>query len=200
MYPVITISREVYSGGHTIGEMVANSLGIPFLDKSIIINAAKATGIDIEDVEKHDETGSIFAKYRNGRFTNGLYLGDDQDRIFDAQEQIIIETAKKGPCVIVGRCADAILTKAGIPCLKVYIHADEEYRRDRLGKKYSDKDTDLKKLLKKKDKGRKFYYHYYTDQEMGDSSNYDLCLCSSSLGIEFCADLIIRAAVKANKE
>ncbi len=199
MYPVITISREVGSGGHTIGEKVALSLGIPFLDKGIINEAAKATGFDIEAVEKNDESGSLLAKYRNGRFTQGLYLGDDQDKIFAAQKEIILENAKKGPCVIVGRCADHILKEAGIPSLNVYIHADLEYRLEEYSKRYQGTEAEIKKLVKKIDKGRRFFYHYYTDQELGDSSNYDLCLCSSALGEELCVDLIVRAAIKADR-
>ena len=109
MNTVITISREIGSGGHVIGELVAKKLGIPFMDKEFIREICKETGIDQKLVEMRDEFGSWSDKYFNYNFYNALYMGDPQDSIFKAETEIILEKANKGPCVIVGRCADYIL-------------------------------------------------------------------------------------------
>lgn len=188
MLPIITISREVGSGGHTIGKMVADQLGIPFYDREIIEQVALTTGYEIEKIEDKGEYASFLDKYLNSRFYNGLYLGDDQDKIFYAQKRVIVELAQKGPCVIVGRCADAILAEKNISSLNVFIHADLEVRK-------SHSQMEEKALLKK-DKGRQYYYRFYTERDWGDYSNYHLNLDSGYIGLEGCADIIIEVAKK----
>ncbi|MDO4466215.1 MAG: cytidylate kinase-like family protein [Bacillota bacterium] len=190
MLPIITISREVGSGGHSIGKMVADQLGIPFYDRDIIEQVVVSTGYDVKKIEDKGEFASMWDKYLNARFYNGLYIGDDQDKIFSAQKKVILDLAQKGPCVIVGRCADAILAENNIPSLNVFVHADLETRIKR-----SNLDE---KTLVKKDKGRQYYYRFYTEREWGDYPNYHLNLDSGYLGLDACADII--AQVAQNKE
>ncbi|MCR5665697.1 MAG: cytidylate kinase-like family protein [Eubacterium sp.] len=197
MNTVITISREIGSGGHAIGELVAEKLGIPFLDRDFINEICKETGMDQKLVEAQDESGSWSNKYFNTNFYNALYMGDPQDSIFMAQRDIIMEHAKKGPCVIVGRCADFILREAGIKCLNVFIYADKEIRAKTL--KVRDENITNEKMLAKKDKGRRFYYKYYTDQTFGDAKNYHMSIDSGFFGIEKSADLIIGALKKVDE-
>ena len=197
MNTVITISREIGSGGHVIGELVAKKLGIPFMDKEFIREICKETGIDQKLVEMRDEFGSWSDKYFNYNFYNALYMGDPQDSIFKAEREIILEKANKGPCVIVGRCADYILKEAGIKCLNVFIYADKEIREKAL--KFRDDKITSEKMLIKKDKGRRFYYKFYTDQTFGDPKNYHLSIDSGYFGVEECADLIISALKKVDK-
>jgi len=194
MYPVITISRQVGSEGHTIGAMVAKELGIPLLDKYFISEVAKTMGIQEDKIEKSGEYLSTFEKLMSARFYNGLYLGDEQDKMFQIQKDIILAEVKKGPCVIVGRCADVILQEAGIPCLNVFVRADMEFREANYRKRYPEIGSDIEKILHKRDKGRIGYYHFYTDREWGKIENYDLMLNSGKLGLEKCAELILQAA------
>lgn len=199
MLPIITISREVGSNGHTIGEMLAKELNIPLLDKAFISEVAKETGFDTANIEKRSEYFSQFDLYMNARFYNGLYLGDDQSDMFYIQKNIILEQVKKGPCVIVGRCADAILKEAGIPALNVFVHADMAYRIKTYKERFPEIGEDVQKLMRKKDKGRRAYYRFYTDAEWGDANSYDLTLDSSTLGTEICTALIIQAAKALDK-
>lgn len=184
MLPVITISREVGSRGHAIGQMVAKALNIPFYDRDIIEKVSLETGLNSEFIEDKGEFASIFEKYWNSRFVNGIYLGDDQDKIFYAQKKTILDYAAQGPCVIVGRCADAILADHNIPSLNVFIHADIDVR-----KKNSGLDE---KTLQKKDKHRQTYYRFYTDRDWGDFNNYHLNLDSGYLGEQLCTDIIVK--------
>lgn len=194
MYPVITISREVGSGGHAIGEKVAEMLGIPFYDREIIEKVAQTTGYDAETVQSQGEYASALQKYLGSKFYNGLYLGDAQDEIFYAQKIFILEKAKEGPCVIVGRCADYILEEAKVPTLNVFIHADLEYRKKNVARQLNDENAPIEKILAGKAKGRKYYYRYYTDREWGDYQNYHLNLDSGYLGEDTCAQLIAEIA------
>lgn len=194
MYPIITISREVGSEGHAVGEMVAKELGIPLLDKAFVAEVAGRMGFDEEKILNKGEYLYPFEKYMDTKTYMGHIISDDQDAIFRVQREIILEEAKKGPCVIVGRCADVILEEEGIPALNVFIHADMEHRIAVYKKRYPEIRQDMEKLLTKKDKGRRDYYRFYTAHEWGRMTNYDICLNSGALGVEMCASIVAHAA------
>ena len=191
MYPVITISREFGSGGHAIGKAVAEKLDIPFLDREVVLKVAAEMGIDSDVVESKGEHASRFSKYLNTRFYNGLYIGDEQDEIFTKQKEIIIDCASKGPCVIVGRCSDHILREQGIPAFNVFIHADMELRRKNVAERFQSADVDISKLIEKNDRGRRYYYKYYTGNDWDDYRNYDISFNTSCISEEQCVDIII---------
>lgn len=203
MIPVISISREFGSGGHSIGEKVAKELDIPFYDGEIVIKAAKESGYARELVEEQGETTSSASKWFDISASSSMYFQSPQDDIFLAQRKVILDAAKEGPCVIVGRCSDYILRNAEIPCLNVLIHADMEHRIARVIQRYSDASTnsvDVRKRILKKDKQRHTYYRYYTDQHWGDYGNYDLALDSGNLGEDTCVHIICELAKKQGGE
>lgn len=113
----------------------------------------------------------------------------DSDKLWLAQQKVITDLAKEGPCVIVGRCADFILRNIA-DCLTVFIHASEEKRAERIVSVYGERDEKPMQRIrdKDKDKKRKAYYEIYTGTEWGKADNYDLCLDSGVLGMEMCAD------------
>ena len=200
MYPVITISREFGSGGHTIGEQVAKTLEIPFYDGEIVNRVALESGYAKELIEEQGETTSSANKWFDISAASAMYFQSPQDEIFLAQRKVILEAAESGPCVIVGRCSDYILRNAEIPCLNVLIHSDLEHRIKRIFERYGDiTNVDVKKRIHKKDKQRRTYYRYYTDQHWGVYSNYDLALDSGSLGEETCIHLICELAKNMNR-
>lgn len=91
--------------------------------------------------------------------------------------------------MIVGRCADYIL-RGKADCLRVFVHADMEFRAERIVKVYGERDESPEQRLRDKDKRRAAYYRFYTDMKWGDARNYDAALNSGTIGIEKCADLI----------
>ena len=191
MHPVITISREFGSGGHSISEKVAQKLGIPFYDGEIVTRVAAESGYAKELIEEQGEYSSSANKWFDISAASAMYFQSPQDENFIAQKKVIQECARKGPCVIVGRCADYILRKEGIPCLNVFIHSDMAHRKERVLKRYgSIENVGIEKRLAKKDKQRRTYYKYYTDQHWGDYRNYDVSLDSGELGEETCVDII----------
>ena len=191
MHPVITISREFGSGGHSISEKVAKKLGIPFYDGEIVTQVAAKSGYAKELIEEQGEYSSSANKWFDISAASAMYFQSPQDEIFIAQKKVILESAQKGPCVIVGRCADYILRKEGIPCLNVFIHSDMAHRKERVLERYGAiENVGIEKRLAKKDKQRKTYYKYYTDQQWGDYRNYDVSLDSGVLGEDTCVDII----------
>ncbi len=199
MYPVITINREFGSGGHSIGEEVAKRLNIPFYDGQIVERCSIESGYAKEIIEEQGEQASNSDKWFNFPSVSYMYYQTPQDEIYLAQRRVIMDIAKEGPCVIVGRCSDYILEYANPPikCAHVLIHADYEHREKRILEKYGEVDgVDIKKRIAKKDKQRRAYYHYYTDRSWGDYNNYNLSLDSGKLGEELCVYLICEMAKK----
>ena len=196
MNKIITISREYGAGGHSIGQQVAKHLGIPFYDRDIIKETAKASGFDPELVEGEGEDVSSASSILNTICAvSSSYFSNTQDAIHDVQKAIILHFAQQGPCVILGRCADEILREAGIDSLSVFIHADEVHRAVRVSEMTGSTDaTQLQKLLAKKDNSRHTYYNHYTGKKWGDSHNYHMTLDSGALGYDTCVKLIVAAA------
>ncbi|MBQ1546899.1 MAG: cytidylate kinase-like family protein [Lachnospiraceae bacterium] len=195
MLPVITISREFGSGGHSIAEAVAKRLDIPFYDGEIVTRAAVESGYAKELIEEQGEAATSANKWFDISAASAMYFQSPQDEIFLAQRKVILDCAKKGPCVVVGRCSDYILKNAEIPALNVLIHADMEHRQARVLERYGEiKNVDIKKRIIKKDKQRRTYYRYYTDQRWGEYRNYDISLDSGTLGEEMCVNLICELA------
>lgn len=186
---IITISREFGSGGRTIGKEVAERLGIPCYDSELLEKIAEQSGFAKEFVAEQGEYAagkSWFSQAFAGRDYRGHSYQDD---LWLVQCRVITELAQKGPCVIVGRCADYILrNKAN--CLRVFIHADMKSRAKRIVELYGDRSDSPEKRLQDKDKRRMAYYQFYTDMKWGDVRNYHIALNSSKLGIEKCVDIL----------
>lgn len=189
MYKVIAISRQFGSGGRTIGKLTAELLGIPCYDKEIIEKVSLNCGFTKDFIESQGE----YANHRTwlGRALEGSNRFEgmtNQDKIWVEQRKVILEVSQS-PCVIVGRCADWIL-KGRQDVLKVFIHADDKSRAERIVKLYGEKTDKPEKRLKDKDKRRAAYYKCYTDAEWGVAANYHVALDSGSLGIDKCAELL----------
>lgn len=184
---VITISREFGSGGRTIGKKTAEKLDIPCYDSQLIQKIAAESGFNEEYIK---EAG----KYAPGGFLSsalshrGIAI-TNEDYIWEIQCRTITDLAQQGPCVIVGRCADYILRNKA-DCLKVFIHADLDFRAKRIVEVYGEREQSPQQRLKDKDKRRAAYHRFYTDMKWGHAQNYDLTLNSGTLGIDRCVDII----------
>ena len=187
-YKIITISRQFGSGGRTIGKEVAAKLGIPCYDQELITMMAEESGFSVEQVKELDEkeVRKKFFTTRAERALNSSYL---QSALWIAQEKMILQLAEKGACVIVGRCADRIL-KDRDDVLRVFIHADEQKRAQRIVEVYGETDDEPIDRIYEKDKLREGYYERYTRDQWGDAKNFHIALDSGELGIDFCVDLL----------
>lgn len=193
---IITVGRQYGSGGRAIGKKLAEALGISFYNREIIELAAKKSGMSEEAFEKVDETAasSLLYSIATGSYMFGNYVSPQvdlplNDKLFIMQSEIIKSIAAKESCVIVGRCADYIL-KDRTDVINIFIHADKETRKKRAINEYGIAPNKVENYLNKIDKKRNTYYNYYTGEKWGYSTNYDLCLDSSLLGIEGCVHII----------
>lgn len=189
---VITISREYGAGGHTIGRQVAERLGIEFYDRDIILKAARASGLDIEQIIDEEEImrkrDSILRVIRPAAF-------DAKDTVFEYERRAIVELASKGPCVVLGRCASVALEDAGIDHMGVFLFADEEHRVKRVMELIQTDDVDVaKRTMRKIDYARHAYYECYTGKHWGEVHEYTLSLDTGALGVDASVEVISRAA------
>ena len=191
---IITISREFGSGGRTVGRLVADKLGIPFYDKELVDHIALESGFAPKFVEEHGEhspSSSLFSYAFVPQGVPGVMNGlSTADFLWNIQCNVILQLAEKGPCVIVGRNADYIL-KDRPDCLHAYIHADMEFRADRIVRLYGESEKSPQARLQEKDKRRRVNYQHYTGRTWGSAQNYDICLDSGRLGVDQCANIIV---------
>ena len=193
---VIAIGRQFGSGGHDIGKILAEKLGYDFYDAEIIQMTAGTTGYTPEFIKKNEEIMTNSLIYD---LVNQMYLNADmqdeapKDKIFEAECQVIRNLAKKGNCVIVGRCADYVLRNSG-NCLKVFFSAPLVSRIRRVAQRQNISEGEAKATVQKNEKLRADNYRYYTRRMWGAAGNFDLSL-NTDLGEEFIENCI-RSAMK----
>jgi len=197
MNTIITISRQFGSGGHEIGEKIAEHYGIKCYDRELVSLASKESGFSQDIVENQDERKVNSFLYNlameNNMFgynIDSLSVLPDTQKIFLAQFDAIRNLAKSGPCVMVGRCADYALSDLD-NCINFFIYGNMKTKIERIMKKYELPEETAKEMIIKKDKQREGYYNYYSAKKWGQADGYHLCLNSSILGIDETVKLLI---------
>lgn len=194
---VITIARGYGSGGRTIGKMLSEKLGIHYYDKELLRKASDESGINVKLFAELDENlkkPKLF-KSPNINFSGEVIspASDDfvsEDNLFNYQVKVIRQLAETESCVIVGRCADYIL-KDFPNVVRLYVHAPMEYCiKKALEVHVTFSEDEMERYIRKTDKRRAAYYHYFTDNNWKNAENYDLCINSSLLGFDKCVNLV----------
>ncbi|MDR2385916.1 MAG: cytidylate kinase-like family protein [Tannerella sp.] len=187
---IITIGRQLCSGGSEIGKKLSESLGIAYYDKELIVIASKESGLSAKLFEKADERTQkgISAGLFDSRFqfmgnTAIAYGWLSNDTFFKIQSDVIRNLAEKQSCVFIGRCADYILRNRK-DCFKIFLSASDE---DRIRKIMESENISVEKardIMKDADKKRAAYYNYYTNKTWGAGASYDICINTSLFGID----------------
>ena len=180
------------AAGGEIGRAIAKELNYEYYDKEIILQAARSSNIDMESIIRWDEKVPINFGFAQSLFD--FYNKPLNEKLFEIQRNIIREIGEKGKCVIVGRNANTVL-KEFDNGLHVFLHADFHWRLQRMRGKMTDTpESKVGDKIRLIDKARKKYCFYYTNTEFGFADYYDVCLSTSSLGVETCEDIILRLA------
>ena len=197
---MITIGRQFGSGGREVGKEVAKLLGIDYYDKELITVAAKASGLNAQFLENYDEKRTNSLLYSLVMGHAGMILAGQGATSVEvlaqkAQREAVLNVAKKGSCVIVGRCADYILRdRPGL--VRVFISANLQDRIAHVSKREEISPTKAEERIRRMDKARNSYYSFNTDQQWGAAENYDLCINVSRCGIKGAAEMIVDFAAK----
>ena len=200
---VITINRELGSGGRTIGRILAEKLGVPFYDKALIKALEAKYQLNTDEIERlKTRKRSWWADFKRvmtvgeeAANSNAYYTGADADllttdALFKAEKEILLGIAEDESCVIAGRSAFFILN--GHPNhLSVLIQAPIEYRVERLMNKNNMTWKDAMKTINKVDKMREEYVKNYANTSRYDTRNYDLVINRAGKTEEQVANLIL---------
>lgn len=201
---IICISRSHGSAGADIGFALADKLHISYYDVDVLDQVLRH--IESEKEKEWDEERSkndpIYASAKNlakshtrARLTQlSLNHGlSKEDADFFNVSKLLIDMAGREDFVVIGRCADVILSNNNIPHISIYITAPTEIRAHRLmeTRNIPTFAKALKQIVKI-DKKHELYYHKFTGRIWGIANNYDLCINSSSYGIDEAVEVIKR--------
>lgn len=183
-YPVITISREYCAYGRTVASALAKRLGIDYYDRDIVNKTIIESKFNEEDARTEIESRNNVEKFLEDMLGSVAVYSSSFENIFETQKGVILDMAKE-PCILVGRCANAILRDAGIESFDVFLYADMEHRMARCAELNPEMDTDhLEQRIRRVDEDRQIFYQSFGKITMNDMHNYNICLDVGSLGIE----------------
>lgn len=194
---VITISRSCGSGGSYVGEELAKKLNIKLYEQDILQLASEESGINLDLFARTDEELKVNPLFR---FSKYIYRGDlippssseftSEENLFNYQAKVLKELAEKESYIVIGRCADFVL-KNCVRLVRVFVYADKSDRINTESDRLSISLKDAESRIEKVDKKRNEHYKYFTGNDRMDVENYDICLNTSNLSYEKCAELII---------
>ena len=178
---VVTISRQFGSMGRMIAQQLSRELGVNFYDRDIVEETASRMGLPVSVISNTEENSkSIYFKQQ---YPLGMGIASMRDEIFLIQKNIIRDLAQKESCIIVGRCADSILTDMENR-LNVYIYAPMDARlRNAVELAKLDEKT-AKKMIREIDRSRELYHRRYCPEYVDASTNQDIRIDSSRFGAE----------------
>jgi len=189
------------AGGSYIGQLIANRLGLKYVDREVLHLAAEEFGCDEETVAARTERITSFWE----RILGGLALGGVDSRynppplrsfsdreLFEKQKDILKRIAAKHDCVVVG-WAGVFLLPRHRGMFNVFCHAPKSFRIKRLMSVYEDlSEEKARELLIESDRTREIYFNEMTDHDWACARNYHFCIDTSRQPLEEIADLIIK--------
>ncbi|GAA0259605.1 cytidylate kinase-like family protein [Muricomes sp. OA1] len=194
-HTIITIGRQFGSGGHEIGNRLAERLDIPLYDHNLIRMAAKELKVSDEEASRVDETilGRFLSAYVVGTGDYTAFMSQEaygvplSDRMYETQTKIIKKLAAQSSCIFVGRCADYVLGDY-TNCINIFIHAFKDDRIRRIMNIYKLTERQAWDKIKKVDKERRLYYEAHTGREWGSSESHEILFNASLLGVDGVVD------------
>ena len=185
---IISIGRECGSGGHAIGQLIANNYGLPMYDRNLLNELAAAKGLNLHDLTEFDEV-------KRRRFFNRRVKdmhSSIEHNVAELQFNYLKEKAENGESfVIIGRCAETILK--GHPALiSVFVLGEREAKIQRIMRVRNKNHKDAAAKCDEIDRARKLYHNSHCKGKWGDSRNYDLSINSTFLGLERTAEFLIK--------
>lgn len=209
---VVTINRELGSGGRTVGRMLAEKLGVEFYDKALIEALEKKYNLNTEQIEKlKGQNHAWWAEFARSMFgvdlgvpnygkMNAMYylaVMDFSDvkptskEVFESETEILKGIAEVESCVVAGRCGFYVF-RDHPNHLNVFIQASMPYRVERVMRKQQITEEEAVKTIKKVDKMRENYVKKYTGLSRYDTRNYDLVISADGKSEEQIVDIIMK--------
>ena len=181
---VITINREVGSGGRTVGRKLAELLGVKYCDKAIVQGLTQKFGLSIERIEEiKAQKKSWWNDISN--YYNTLVNSADQPMeaevkldnkiMFDTEKRILQELASQTSCVVAGRTGFMVF-RNWPNHLNIFIQASMEHRIKRIMERQNVTEKEARAIIAKLDADRETYIKKYEDTSRYDTRNYQLVI------------------------
>lgn len=184
---VITIARQFGSLGRPIAKKLAEILEVDYHDRYLIDSVAEKISMPTSIVSNLDEKAN--GKYFSMKFPLGMSQASTQNKIFEAQSEIIRDLASRESCIIVGRCADYILRDMKNH-MRVYIYAPYETRLKNCTETLLIPEKDAKKIIREVDSARDEFHMKYAGYVPSNPYYKDIMLNSEYLGVDGTAQLL----------
>lgn len=201
---VVTINRELGSGGRTVGRKLSERLGVPFYDKALIKSLQEMYHLNTEQIEKlKGRSHSWWAEFKRtltAGYQNDTYyqtrMGEEPDvlttdEIFKNEQEILKAIAKDESCVVAGRSGFFVF-RDHPNHLSILIQASMESRIKRLMGKQNLSETEARKTINKVDEMRENYVNHYTGTSRYDARNYDIVLRADGKTEDELVDIIMQ--------
>lgn len=194
---VITIGRQLGSGGSAMGKAIAEHFGFRYIDKEILVRAADILDADMENLEMVDEkNGSILTAMARSAAYEMPYMAKEwyiptSEQLFKTQTQIMKEAVEETPCVIIGRCAPYLFRNYE-KHTSIFLQADVDARIARLERTLDQKIPRKKALhdFEREDHDRAVYYNTFTGKKWLDLRQYDFVLDTTHFNDEQIQDIL----------
>jgi cytidylate kinase len=198
---VITLSHQLGSGAAYIGQKLSERLAIPCLDREILYQVSKQLHLAEAELAGREQRLSSFWQsfsrvvelmdpYRS--MSDERYVPTDKE-LFQLESETISLIAEKSSAIFIGRCGRYILRDH--PCqISVLLHAAQAARVQRLAELYHLTSEEASKLVDTNDRERAAYIQTFTRQNWRDANLYDVCLNTSSVGLDQAVELILTCA------
>jgi CMP/dCMP kinase len=194
---IITISRQLGSGGAAVGQQLAEKLNIRCVNREIVSRAAKKLSVMEQELDERDEKMQSFWKSffqfnalaTEVAFPPGTRITTTGE-VFRVESEILQHVAKEESAVIIGRCGYAIL-KDYPNLITVYLHADKPFRVDRIAHDGTMTTEEASEVIEKNDKERGLYIETFTGNKWSDARHFDLCIDTGKIGIDKAVEIIL---------
>jgi cytidylate kinase len=190
---VVTIARQFGSLGRPIARKVSEMIGVEYYDRDIVDLAAKKLQLPVSEISDNEEIAK--SAFFNMSYPLGMGTTSIQDDIFIAQKKIILELAEKESCIIVGRCAEHILSDYK-NIIKVFIYAPYTERLKNCVETLNMQPDEAKRMIAEVDKARDAYHKHYCGYSMSDKNHKHIIIDSSLLGVDGTCDVLVNIIKK----
>ena len=197
---VITINREVGTGGRTVGRKLAEKLGVKYCDKAIVEGLTKKFGLSIEKIEEikaqkkswwNDITNYYNTLVNSADMPMDAETKLDNNSMFETEKRILQELATESSCVVAGRTGFMVF-RNWPNHLNIFIQASLEHRVQRVMRRQNVSEKEARDIIERIDASRETYIRKYEDTSRYDTRNYQLVISMDDLSEDDAVDVIMR--------
>lgn len=204
---VITINRELGSGGRTVGRKLAERLEVKYYDKALIDALTKEFGLTVDEIEKYKAQKKSWWNEFNNYYKRRTAASQPMEAevvlttesMMETESRILHELAAHESCVVAGR-SGFLVFREWPNHINIFIQASMENRISRLMRKQQVSRDEAVAIIENVDKGRETYIHKYADTSRYDTRNYNLVINMDDLTEDDAVDIIMCYLERSKKE